>query len=152
MDSFAPLGRTRTRRGMNAECSAWQTVIDGLPAVHERLRRVLVLHQDALDVIRKEDGPRTLFYLHPPYLPETRATTGEYAHEMTVGDHERLLACCAEVEGRFLLSGYRSELYDGFARRHGWRMHAFDLPNNAAGGGVKRRICLLYTSPSPRDS
>ena len=140
MKAFTGITRTRTRRGMNAECSAWWTVIAGLPAVHERLRRVLVLNQDALDVIQSEDGPRTLFYLDPPYLHETRATTGEYAHELTAGDHERLLGCCAKIQGRFLLSGYRSDLYDTFARRHGWTMHPFDLPNNAASGGAKRRM------------
>ena len=48
---FATLSRTRTRRGMNEQASAWLTVIDGLPEVHARLKRVVILNHDALDVI-----------------------------------------------------------------------------------------------------
>ena len=32
-----------------------------------------------------------------------------------------------------MLSGYPSELYDSMLK--GWTRHAFELPNNAAGGG-----------------
>jgi DNA adenine methylase len=116
MQAFAPLSRTRTRRGMNEQASAWINAVDGLPAVHARLRRVVVLNRPALDVIRQQDGPDTLFYLDPPYLHETRATTKEYgAHEMSDKDHGELLEVLTGIKGRFLLSGYRSKLYDGVA-------------------------------------
>lgn len=62
-DSFAPLSRTRTRRQMNEQASAWMTAVEGLPQVAARLRRVVILNKEALDVIRQEDGPQTLFYL-----------------------------------------------------------------------------------------
>lgn len=140
MDSFAGITRTRTRRGMNEQVSAWLGAVEGLAAVHERLKRVLILNRDALDVIRSEDGPRTLFYLDPPYLHETRATTGEYAHEMSNSEHEALLNVLGNLKGRFLLSGYRSDTYDKAALRNGWNRHDFDLPNNAAGGKAKRRM------------
>ena len=51
--------------------------------VSARLRRVVVLNRPALDVIKTQDGPNTLFYLDPPYLHETRVTTSDYQHEMT---------------------------------------------------------------------
>jgi DNA adenine methylase len=140
MKNFPPLVRTRTRRGMQDHVSAWLSAVEGLPAVHERLKRVAILNRDAVDVICKEDGARTLFYLDPPYLHSTRATTGEYAHEMAEADHERLLITLRGVEGRFLLSGYRSELYDDCAAANRWKRHDFDLPNHAAGGGEKRRM------------
>jgi DNA adenine methylase len=140
MDAFAGITRNRTRRGMNEQVSAWLNAVEGLPAVHARLKRVLILNRPAVDVIRKEDGPRTLFYLDPPYLHETRATTGEYAHEMTDQDHSLLLQELASLKGRFLLSGYHSKLYDGEADAHGWKCHEFELPNNAAGGKDKRRM------------
>ena len=144
MKGFATLTRNRTRRGMNEQASAWLSCVEGLPAVHERLRRVVILNDDALSVIRQQDGPRTLFYCDPPYLHETRATTGEYAHEMTREQHVALLNVLAGIEGRFLLSGYRSELYDKWATDNGWKRHDFELPNNAAGGDEKRRMveCL----------
>lgn len=147
MDSFAGITRNRTRRGMNEQVSAWLNAVEGLPAVHERLKRVLILNDDALTVIKKEDGPRTLFYLDPPYLHSTRATTGEYAHEMTENDHAQLLNALVSkrfaagaLEGRFLLSGYRSDLYDSYAEKFGWKRHEFELPNNSAGGKSKRRM------------
>ncbi|HET6573043.1 MAG TPA: DNA adenine methylase, partial [Fimbriiglobus sp.] len=55
LDTFAPLSRSRTRRGMNEQASAWLSAVDGLPAVHARLRRVVILNRDARDVIRQED-------------------------------------------------------------------------------------------------
>lgn len=140
MDAFAPLSRTRTRRGMNEQASAWLTCVEGLPAVHARLKRVVILNRDALDVIRQQDGPQALFYADPPYLHETRATTGEYAHEMTYEQHVALLAVLGSIKGKFLLSGYASGLYDSMAAEHGWKRHDFTLPNNAAGGKTKRRM------------
>ena len=138
MDSFSPLSKSRTRRGMNEQASAWLNAVEGLPAVHARLKRVAILNQTALQVIKKQDGPRTLFYLDPPYLHETRATTGEYQHEMSAEDHGQLLLSLSTIDGRFLLSGYRSDLYDQFAERYGWHRTDFELPNNAAGGKEKR--------------
>jgi len=140
MDTFAPLSRTRTRRGMNEQASAWLNAIEGLPAVHERLKRVVILNRDALDVIRQQDGTDTLFYLDPPYLHETRKATEVYDHEMTKEQHEALLSHLLMLEGKFILSGYRSELYDYYAEQGGWRREEFELPNNAAGGKSKRRM------------
>jgi DNA adenine methylase len=144
MESFAPLSRTRVRRGMNEQASAWLNAVEGLPAVHARLKRVVVLNRDAAAVIASQDGPATLFYLDPPYLKETRTAPEVYAHEMTADQHDHLLRCCTEIKGRFLLSGYRSDLYDRFAREFGWHRTDFDLPNNSAGGKEKRRMteCL----------
>jgi len=145
MQGFASITRNRTRKGMNEQASAWLNCIEGLPAVHARLKRVVILNHDALDVIREQDGPRTLFYLDPPYLHETRATTKEYGeHEMSHGDHAELLNVLTWIKGRFMLSGYRSQLYDEQARLCNWTRHEFDIPNNAAGGKEKRRMteCL----------
>jgi DNA adenine methylase len=138
MDGFAPLSRTRTRRGMNEQASAWITAVDGLLVVHARLRRVVILNHDALDVIRQEDGPDTLFYLDPPYLPETRTATEVYAYDMTADQHRELLEVVCWCKGRVMLSGYPSEMYD--RRLRGWTRHTFVLPNQAAGGRRKRRM------------
>lgn len=147
MAAFAGLTKTRTRRGMNEQVSAWLNAVDGLPAVHARLRRVLVLNRPALDVIREFDGAQALFYLDPPYLHDTRATTGEYAHEMSDVDHELLLAALVGIKGKFLLSGYHSKPYDQKAGIYGWKCHTFDLPNNSAGGKTKqRRVECVWTN------
>lgn len=144
-DTFAPLSRTRTRRGMNEQASAWLTAVEGLPAVHERLKRVVVLNRDALEVLRQQDGPKTLFYLDPPYLHETRATTSEYgAFEMGDPEHEALLMALGSLKGKAMLSGYRSRLYDEALRNPRWTRHDFEVANHASGGDSKRRMteCL----------
>jgi DNA adenine methylase len=149
-DAFTGITRMRTRRGMNAEVSAWLNVIEGLPLVHARLKRVMTRLGPALRLIESEDGPRTLFYLDPPYLHETRATTTEYGeHEMTPEQHEELLKRLAKIEGRFLLSGYRSKLYDTYAKRHGWYRVEFKIKNSAAGGKKKRTMTECVWSNYP---
>lgn len=137
MKDFATLSRNRVRRGMNEQASAWLSAVDGLPEVHARLRRVVVLSRPALDVIRTQDGANTLFYMDPPYLPDTRVTPDVYAHEMTVQDHRDLLAAIKEAEGKVMISGYPSELYD--TELATWTRHVFDLPNNASHSGTKER-------------
>lgn len=139
MKGFTGVTKTRTRRGMNNEVSAWLTAVEGLPEVHARLKRVLILNRKALDVIKEQDGKETLFYLDPPYLHETRSTTGEYHHEMSDEEHAELLAGLSSIKGKFLLSGYRSEMYDEHASEFCWDRIEFDLPNNAAAGKKKQR-------------
>jgi DNA adenine methylase len=138
MTGFAPTVRTRLRGGRNDAVNGWWSAIDGLEAAHARLRDVRVLCRPALDVIRSEDTAATLFYLDPPYLHQTRATTKEYGqHEMSEADHKALLALLGTVKGKVILSGYPSTLYDEALA--GWNRHTFDLPNNAAGGKTKGR-------------
>jgi DNA adenine methylase len=137
MNDFATLSRNRTRGRINEQVNAWLGVVDGLPDVHERLRNVLILNQDACAVIRKQDGPNTLFYCDPPYVHETRSTTGDYDHEMTEAQHRSLLDALAGIEGKFMLSGYPSELYGEWESKHGWKRHEYLIDNKAASGAVK---------------
>jgi DNA adenine methylase len=138
MQSFAPTVRTRLRGGRNDGVNGWWTAVDGLEAVHCRLKNVKVLNRPALEVIRSEDTPATCHYLDPPYLHETRAATEVYCFEMTEADHRQLLDVLRSVQGKVILSGYANELYD--AALAGWTRHAYHLPNNAAGGKKKRRM------------
>jgi DNA adenine methylase len=138
MKSFTGITRTRTRRAMNNEVSAWLSTVEGLPAVHERLSQVMILNRKALEVIRSEDTANTLFYCDPPYLHETRVTTADYTHEMTREQHVELLTALNKCKGKVMLSGYASPLYADLLKD--WKAHEFDLPNNAAGGEQKRRM------------
>jgi DNA adenine methylase len=120
---------------MNEQASAWLSALEGLAAVHARLQRVVVLNRPAVDVIRQQDGPDTLFYCDPSYLHQTRADRDTYIHEMSVDEHRQLLDVLRTVQGKVMLSGYPSTLYA--SKLAGWSRHAFDLPNNAAGGAAK---------------
>lgn len=137
MRDFATLSRNRTRSRINEQVSAWLNVIDGLPDVHQRLRNVVILNQTATEVIRKQDGENTLFYCDPPYVHETRSTTGEYAFEMTEAQHRELLDLLSGIAGRFMLSGYPSELYSEWEQRFGWKRHEFLIDNKASSSKIK---------------
>lgn len=134
LNSFAPVTRNRTRRAMNEQVSAWLGAIEGLDAVAERMIRVLILCEDATKVILSQDGPNTLFYMDPPYLHATRSTTDSYSFEMTEEDHERLLEACIHINGKALLSGYPSEMYDDLlVLQGGWDRVEFKIDNKASG-------------------
>lgn len=135
MDSFATVTKNRTRRGMNEQVSAWMGAVDGLEAVAARLERVLILNSPAVKVIKQQDGPNTLFYLDPPYLHDTRVTTSDYAHEMSEEDHEELLDAIVMCQGRVMLSGYPSELYD--AKLSQWERVEREIDNKASSAKVK---------------
>lgn len=134
---FATLAKTRTRRGMNELPSAWLSAIEGLPEVHSRLQRVVIENDDALKLIKREDDARTLFYLDPPYVHETRQATKAYRHEMTNEQHEVLLTMLERIQGRFLLSGYKNPLYESFEKRYGWRRVDFQIDNKASSKKTK---------------
>jgi DNA adenine methylase len=135
---FATRSRNRTRKRMSEQASAWWNCIEGLPAVHARLKRVVILNDDAIKVIRAEDGEKTLFYLDPPYIHETRTTKGNYQHEMTEGDHQQLLATIKQCCGKVMLSGYPNAVYEQALA--GWCRRDFHIDNKAAGGKSKRQM------------
>jgi DNA adenine methylase len=138
MDKHAPTVRTRLRGGRNDGVNGWWTAVDGLEAVHCRLQDVRFLCRPALEVIQSEDTPATCHYLDPPYYHPTRTATEVYAHEMSDADHRDLLDALLKVKGKVILSGYANTLYDTTLAR--WRRHTVEVPNNAAGGAVKRRM------------
>lgn len=127
----------RTRRGMNENVSAWLSAVDGLPECHERLRRVEIRCMDAVAFIKKYDHERALFYCDPPYLHSTRVAKDAYANEMTETQHGALLDCLADIRGRFMLSGYRSDLYDATALCDGWRRVDIEIDNKASSAKTK---------------
>jgi DNA adenine methylase len=135
---FATLSKNRTRGGMSEQVSSWLSAIDSLPEAHARLRRVVILNDDAIKVIQREDGPNTLYYIDPPYLHETRTDTtafGEY--EMSDEDHANLLDTLGAVEGKFVLSGYPSKMYNRAAKTNGWNKHVFKVDNKASSAKKK---------------
>lgn len=128
----------RSRRGMADVVSGYLSAIDEeLPKIVEGLREVLYVNRDALDIIEKWDGPDTLFYIDPPYLPETRKSKEVYYNEMTDEQHVELAEKLNKIKGKAVVSGYPSELYDNLYK--GWRVHQFNLPNNSAKSVTKER-------------
>lgn len=144
---------SRLRRGMNENVSAWLSAVDGLPDAHERLRRVEIRCQDAVEFIKQLDSPDTFYYCDPPYLKETRNTKDAYTHEMSSEQHQELLITLASIKGKFMLSGYPSEMYDSFARDHNWHVTDFKVDNKASSAKEKEikteRIWTNYECTTP---
>jgi DNA adenine methylase len=104
MKGFTSITRNRTRRGMNGNASEWLSAVEGLAEVHARLRPVVLENRPALGLIRRHDGPGTLFYLDPPYLHETRTATAAYgAFELREADHAELLTVLRGCKGKVML-------------------------------------------------
>lgn len=131
-DDFATLSKTRVRRGMNEQASAWLSAVEGLPAIHDRMKRVVVLNRDAKSVIEQQDGPQTLFYIDAPYVKSTRTAPSVYRHEMTDAQHVDLIDVLSRIEGRAIVSMYRHPIYDALKEKHGWQRHDFSIVNNAS--------------------
>lgn len=123
-DTSFSMTRKTTKNGMCEEASKWWSAIDGLDEIRDRLRRVRIHNDDAVDLIHREDKPYTLFYCDPPYTRTSRnGDVGSYGHEMTDRDHIRLLRCLGNIKGKFLLSGYTSKMYLDAAKHYGWRCY-----------------------------
>lgn len=118
----------------------WAGLPDAVRETAERLRGVVIERRPAVDVMRAHDGPDTLHYVDPPYLPETRDRGRDYRHEMTRQDHVDLLSAIKSLRGRIILSGYASPLYD--VALAGWRR----IEINALADRAAKRVEVLWTN------
>jgi DNA adenine methylase len=104
--------RANSNRSGTTPARDWHNYPSQLAATVERLRGVTIENRDALAVMAAHDGPDTLHYVDPPYVPETRDKGGDYTHEMTFEQHEALLVFLRGLKGSVVLSGYACPLYD----------------------------------------
>jgi DNA adenine methylase len=136
-------------RGNQAESlNSWETILaEELPRIARRIQRVEFLQGDAIELIRRHDGPDTLFYLDPPYVHSTRTARNVYRHELAEAGHCRLLETISAIRGMVALSGYRSELYDHALQY--WERHEIERPNDSGQGKTKqRRTEVLWLNPA----
>ncbi len=104
----------RSRREMPEPVSKYLSAIDGLPAVAERFRKVMIESKPALEVLKKYDSDDALFYCDPPYPHDTLASAKQplYAFTMTDDDHAELLGMLNTLKAKVVLSGYSTEVYE----------------------------------------
>ena len=134
----------RLRGGQPGDLNGWETFLDLLPAIRERVAEVEFRSAHAVDLMQKHDGPE-IYYVDPPYLPETRSHREAYPFEMTRDDHVILLDAILGLRGKRFLSGYPSDLYDRALK--GWTRHTFDIANHSAGQGeaAAAGVCVGVT-------
>lgn len=131
----------RHRTGGHSKAHEWMTYPRSLVAVSRRLQGVIIECRSALDVIRAQDCPDTLFFVDPPYMPSTRSKSG-YRCELDEAGHLALLEQLKAVKGLVVLAGYPSDLYDRVLK--GWKR--VERPHYAA-GSLQRRTEVLWISP-----
>ncbi|MCL2020922.1 MAG: DNA adenine methylase [Betaproteobacteria bacterium] len=133
----------RHNRGGSSKSSEWAGYPRALASVCRRFHGVIIEHSDALQVIRVQDSPDTLFFVDPPYVASTRDKSTKYRHEMTDDQHMELLTLLRGVKGRAMVTGYTSALYDDML--HDWQR--LERRHYAGGNGPLTRIEVLWISP-----
>ena len=137
--------RAETRRRGAITPTAWPSYPESVEQFTARLSGVVIECAPALEVMRRYDGPDTLHYLDPPYLPETRSPDSPgYRHEMDHEAHRLLLLAALDLQGLILLSGYRSDLYREILGEAGW---SCEIRRAYACGRHARTECL-WRSPA----
>jgi DNA adenine methylase len=125
--------RTFIHRGGVADATnKWLMRLSMLHAFHLRLMMVQIDCRDAIDVIRYWDNPDAVFYVDPPYHPDTRVTRSIYAIEPGHDHHERLVQTLLECKGAVVLSCYDHPVYMPLIEA-GWERHEFKTACYAAG-------------------
>lgn len=133
----------RKRGGQPGEINAWETIIDLIPEISQRLQNVIILNKPAIQLLKVFDEPNVLVYADPPYLHETRESPDAYTHEMLVDDHIALAEVLNNFKGKVLISGYPSRLYSKLYKN--WRCEKKKIANHASQQKVKPiKIELLW--------
>jgi DNA adenine methylase len=125
----------------------WDNWRKAVPAIRERLAKVMLYERDAFEFIDLMDSPHCLFYLDPPYHIDTRTRAhggSRYAVEFGPEQHlaliERLLRC----KSKCVLSGYPHASYEPL-ERSGWLRVEKDYRANMS---PNRRTECLWISPA----
>jgi DNA adenine methylase len=95
-----------SRAGMAGAVSRWLGSVEDLPEIVQRLLRVQIESERAIDIIQRYDSPETLFYCDPPYPHASRGDSKAYAYEMTDDEHRQLAVVLRSVKGKVALSSY----------------------------------------------
>jgi DNA adenine methylase len=141
--------RSNSNRSGTTPAQDWGNYPACLAAIVDRFAGVVVENRPAADVIAQHDGPDTLIYADPPYLPELRARGNKYdlawrmyRHELSRQDHAELLEALDQVRGMVVLSGYADALYDD--RLAHWRR----VEKATYADGARPRTEVLWINPA----
>lgn len=126
--------------GYSASVRKFHAGIDRLSDIAKRVRKVQVENMHWEEVIRRYDRDNTLFYLDPPYIPDTRVD-GEYEHEMSIGDHEKMVEALLSIKGMAVLSGYSHDIYLPL-EDNGWTRIEIEVTAQTSKNRARRVECL----------
>lgn len=127
----------RLRGGQPGDVNAWMTAIKGLSDLSERINEVYIFNKPAIEIMKSFNSPNTLLYCDPPYLHETRVSKTVYSSEMTTDDHIELAHALNAFEGKAMISGYASPLYNRLYKE--WNVEKKKIANHSSQQKVKEK-------------
>lgn len=127
----------RERGGQPGDINAFESCVEQLPAIHERLQGTHIFCADAELMIRTWATPDTFIYLDPPYVKDTRVSTDVYDFEMPDEKHEAIADALWRSGAKFMVSGYESELYKKIFP--GCRLIKKTVANNSGESKTKKK-------------
>ena len=131
------------------QAEPFRNTVRNIRAVRDRLQGVIIENLDWRDCLNRYDSVDTLFYLDPPYIPDTRKVTS-YPNEMSKQDHVELLETIKGVKGMVMLSGYGSTLYNDMLSEwytQSWDTHSL-TGNNKNRDSQRTEYVWLNFNPS----
>lgn len=127
----------RLRGGKPGDLNAWENSIKNIDKIHERIKDVNFIYS-SFDFLHPVLAI-SLWYLDPPYLPETRVSKQVYENEMGRDEHESMLQKLIQfpVHNHVLISGYDNEMYNDYLNK--WNKFTKEIPNHASQLKVKKK-------------
>lgn len=141
--------RSNSNRSGTTPAPDWGNLPSALIQVVERLQGVVIENRAAVDVLRTQDGARTLHYVDPPYPHSTRSNgkghraSDGYRFEMTDDEHRELAGVLHGLSGMVVLSGYPCALYDDELYKDWHR-----VARAALADGAEKRTEVLWLNPA----
>lgn len=129
----------------SSKAAQWKTYLEKLDEFRDRLMGIVIENRDAREVIAHQDTAETLFYVDPPYLPDTRKS-GTYKFEMTIEDHESLCSQLSGLRGMVILSGYENPVYDTL----GWHREEIETQSMASIDRARKEVLWLNPAAAKR--
>jgi DNA adenine methylase len=121
-----------TVSGCAGTTNAWMRRLATLDDWHLRLLRVQIDCRDALEVIRYWDNPEAVFYVDPPYHPDTRTDQNVYAVEPDHSHYVQLVETLLNCKGAVVLSGYDHPVFAPLVEA-GWTVTRYETACYAVG-------------------
>jgi DNA adenine methylase len=91
---------------------SWKKSILEIDNYNKRIKDIFILNKPALEIIKSFDTEDSFLYCDPPYLHENKVSKMVYSSEMTTECHMDLYRSLNNFNGKVVLSGCMSPLYN----------------------------------------
>lgn len=111
-------------------------------SIRKRLEKAHIECNDALKVIESRDSAETFHYIDPPYSASDQGHYSGYTDD----DLANLLKLLSKIQGKFLLSNYRSDILEAAIKKHKWHVRYFDKQLAASPKSGRRKVEVLVSN------